>query len=44
MTTGVACCGRYNSISLHAKPILAGALVFLLGVNSEIAVRRRFVS
>ena len=43
MTSGVACCGRYDGISLHAKAVLAGAFLFLFGVNGEIAARRRLV-
>ena len=39
----VACCGRYDAASLHTEAVLAGALVFLFGVNREIAARRRLI-
>src|SRR5262249_483547 len=43
MAACVACGGRYNAIALHAKPVLAGALVFLFRVNRETAAGGGFV-
>src|SRR5437762_3215388 len=49
MTAGMASCRGHDAISLHAKAILAGALVLLFGVNREICriraywIRRRGV-
>src|SRR5207249_6918766 len=43
MTSGVACCGRYDGISLHAKAVLAGAFLFCLGGRGKMSRGRGFV-
>ena len=36
-----ACIGRNDAIALHTEAVGTGAFVFLLGINREVASRRR---